>query len=289
MMDRESVALMELEVIGLIPAAGQATRISPLPGSKELYPIGFYAAGEEKSPRPKVVCQYLLERMHHAGIAKAYLILRSGKWDIPAYFGDGAMLNMNLGYLIMGLPFGVAYTLDQAYPFVKDSLVALGFPDILFQPEDSYKHMLNRLRNSSADVVLSVVPLDQPHKGGMVDFDANGLVHSVIEKPTQSESRHSWCNAVWKPSFTAFMHQYLAELDPALFRDSPQPATMPQTAKKRELPIGDVFHAAIAYGLRVEAEVFPSGKFLDIGTPEDLAKAVRYFALQELDTPGFPL
>ncbi len=275
---------MEQEVIGLIPAAGQATRISPLPGSKELYPIGFYASGEEKSPRPKVVCQYLLEQMHHAGIAKAYLILRPGKWDIPAYFGDGAMLNMNLGYLMMGLPFGVAYTLDQAYPFVKDSLVALGFPDILFQPEDAYKNMLNRLRNSSADVVLSVVPLDQPHKGGMVDFDADGWVRSVIEKPKQSESRHSWCNAIWKPTFTAFMHQYLAELDTKPFRDSLQ-----STGKKRELPIGDLFHAAIAHGLRVEAEVFPDGRFLDIGTPEDLAKAVRYFALQEIDTPGFPV
>jgi glucose-1-phosphate thymidylyltransferase len=288
-MHRGSAAFMEQEVIGLIPAAGQATRIAPLPGSKELYPIGFYAAGEEKIPRPKVVCQYLLERMHQAGIAKAYLILRSGKWDIPAYFGDGAMLNMNLGYLMMGLPFGVAYTLDQAYPFVKDSLVALGFPDILFQPEDAYAPMLNRLRNGSADVVLSVVPFDQPHKAGMVDFDADGWVHSVIEKPKQSASRHSWCNAVWKPTFTAFMHQYLAELDTNLFRDSPQPLTIPEATKKRELPIGDLFHAAIAQGLRVEAEVFPDGSFLDIGTPEDLAKAVRYFALQEIDTPGLPL
>jgi glucose-1-phosphate thymidylyltransferase len=45
--------------------------------------------------------------MQLAGIDKAYFILRSGKWDIPAYFGDGEMLSMNLGYLIMNLPFGV--------------------------------------------------------------------------------------------------------------------------------------------------------------------------------------
>lgn len=61
----------EQEVIGLLPAAGQATRIAPLPGSKELYPIGFRSV-EGGSLRPKVVCHYLLEKMRLAGIRKAY-------------------------------------------------------------------------------------------------------------------------------------------------------------------------------------------------------------------------
>ncbi len=45
------------EIIGLIPAAGQATRLAPLPCSKELYPIGLERGGA----RPKVVCEYLLD------------------------------------------------------------------------------------------------------------------------------------------------------------------------------------------------------------------------------------
>ena len=162
------------EVIGLLPAAGQAKRIAPLPVSKELYPIGFRFVEENHSLRPKAVCHYLLEKMQLAGIAKAYIILRSGKWDIPAYLGDGAMLNMHLGYLIMGLPFGVPYTLDQAYPFVQKALVALGFPDILFQPDDVFVRLLARLRASEADVVLGLFPTDQSQKAGMVDFDAGG-------------------------------------------------------------------------------------------------------------------
>ncbi len=109
------------EVIGLLPAGGTASRIAPLPCSKELYPIGFNnTSGEDTNLRPKAICLYLLEKMRLAGIIKVFIVLRKGKWDILAYLGDGAMLNMNFAYLIMGLPFGVPYTIDQAYPFVKE-------------------------------------------------------------------------------------------------------------------------------------------------------------------------
>ena len=178
-------------LIGLIPAGGKATRISPLPLSKELYPVGFRGdddieinnqSNNQNHLRPKVVSHYLLERMQLAGIDKAYFILRSGKWDIPAYFGDGEMLSMSLGYLIMSLPYGVPFTLDSAYPFVKDAVVALGFPDILFEPKDAFFKILKRLENSNADVVLGLFPTDKPQKAGMVDFDDAGKVRSIIEK-----------------------------------------------------------------------------------------------------------
>ena len=118
--------------IGLIPAAGAGSRISPLPGSKELYPIGFRVA-TDGSLRPKVVCHYLLESMHLAGIRKAYMLLRNGKWDIPTYLSDDALVDMNLGYLIVDSLFGVPYTLDCACEFGQDAGITLGFPDIIFQ------------------------------------------------------------------------------------------------------------------------------------------------------------
>ena len=71
------------EVIGLLPAGGEAKRIAPLPCSKELFPIGFRPVGEQGELRPKVACHYLLEKMSLAGIGKVYIILRKGKWDIP--------------------------------------------------------------------------------------------------------------------------------------------------------------------------------------------------------------
>lgn len=254
------------EVVALLPAGGQATRISPLPLSKELYPIGFHPLGQDGSLRPKVACHYLLERMRSAGIQKAFFILRSGKWDIPAYFGDGLMLEMHLGYLIMRLPYGVPYTLDQAYPFVKDAIVALGFPDILFEPEDVFTQLLDRQSQSQADVVLGLFPTEQPEKAGMVDFDDSGRVHKIIEKPATTNLRYMWATAVWSPTFTQFLHEYLLEVE----------ATYAATdAVRPELPIGDVIQAALERGLQVEAEVFAAGRYLDIGTPENLVKAVQ--------------
>ena len=72
-----------IEAIGLIPAAGRAKRISPLPCSKELYPVGFCRYPDEKEGRPKVVCHYLLEKMRAAGITKAYIVHKGRKVGYP--------------------------------------------------------------------------------------------------------------------------------------------------------------------------------------------------------------
>ena len=92
---REGRAIPEL--IGLIPAAGQASRVAPLPCSKELFPIGFHPERREHGGRPKAVAHYLLEKMRLAGVSKVYFVLRTGKWDIPAYFGDGSEFQMHFG------------------------------------------------------------------------------------------------------------------------------------------------------------------------------------------------
>ena len=85
---RKEARASQKEIVGLIPAAGQGTRIGPLPCSKEIYPIGFDPSLEG---RPKAVSHYLLEKMKSADIQKAYVVLRAGKWDIPNYFMAGEM------------------------------------------------------------------------------------------------------------------------------------------------------------------------------------------------------
>ena len=246
------------EIIGIIPAAGQATRLAPLPCSKELYPVGLKQGG-----RPKVICEYLLDRMRQAGIRKVYIVLRHGKWDIPAHFGDGTTLDMHIAYLMMNLPFGVPYTLDQAYPFVRDSLVALGFPDILFSADHAFEQLLAQQVESDADVVLGLFPARRPQKVDMVDFGPDRKVREIVIKPQKTSLRYAWAIAVWTPTFTHFMHQYLADAK-AGAADAP------------ELFVGDVVQAAIDRGLRVEAVQVSEDPFLDIGTPDDLAKAAEY-------------
>jgi glucose-1-phosphate thymidylyltransferase len=63
---------------------------------------------------------------------------------------------MHLAYLMLGVPFGVPFTLDQAYPFVRHATVAFGFPDILFEPEDGFVRLLaRRFETRSAILGLS--------------------------------------------------------------------------------------------------------------------------------------
>jgi len=218
--------------------------------------------------------------MRLAGIDKVYIVLREGKWDIPAYLGDGAMLDMHLAYLMMGLPFGAPFTLDQAFPFVQDALVALGFPDIIFQPEDAFVHLLAQQAETEADVVLGVCPTEQPQATDMVEWDAHGQVRRIVVKPAQTDLIYAWVMAVWTPAFTRFMHAYLAAIQAP---GRPDQAGNGRS-KPRELYVGHVIQAAIEAGLRVEKVLFPQGSYLDIGTPENLVEALRNGIAQATQT-----
>ncbi len=256
------------EIIGLIPAGGMASRLDPLPCSKEIYPVGFRKIDKGRSLRPKAVCHYLLEKMRLAGAQKAYIVLRHGKWDIPSYLEDGKMLGMNLAYLMMDLPFGVPYTIDQAYPFVKDSLIVFGFPDILFQPEDAFIDLLNRQAESNANLVIGLFPTDQPQKMDMVDIDTDGKVRGIYIKPDQTSLCYTWIIAVWDFVFTDFLHHYLADIQKRY-----KPAiTNAQIEELPELFLGDIIQAGIDHNLQVDSVLFPKGDCLDIGTSENLVK-----------------
>ncbi len=251
----------EPEIIGLLPAAGLANRIAPLPCSKELFPIGFQKIADLEGERPKAVCHYLLESLRQAGVRKTFIILRDGKWDIPSFLGDGRSLDMQLAYLMMNLPYGAPYTLDQAYPFVQKALIAVGFPDIIFQPTDAFARLGQCQKETDADLVLGLFPVDQPHKMDMVDLDENGRVQQIVIKPKQTTLAYTWFIAVWTPKFTHFMHNFLQK-------------HLTDANLAKELYLGDVIQAALDAAFYVESVLFQDGRYIDIGTPEDLMKAV---------------
>ena len=259
-----------MEVVGLIPAAGKASRLSPLPCSKELIPIGFGNMADD-SLRPKVVSHYLLDKFNLAGVSKVYFILRNGKWDIPAYYGDGTILAMNFAYLLMNLPYGVPYTINQAYPFVRDAKVLMGFPDILYGPDDAFVLADQTLFKNEADLVIGLFPVKDEHqvmKSDMVQWDkTTGRIEKIVIKPQFSNLEYSWIFAVWTPGFTQFMHDYL------------------QIARKdhrgsgiaKEIHLGHVVQQAITAGLRVYGHAFSNYKFIDIGTPNELDEAYKKY------------
>ncbi|MFQ5604263.1 MAG: NDP-sugar synthase [bacterium] len=260
-----------MKIIGLIPAAGTAKRIAPLPCSKELFPIGFQNSTATGAQIPKTVCHYLLEKMRFAGVKNAYIVLRKGKWDIPEYFGDGNELDMNLAYLIMNRPFGAPFTLDQAYQFVKDAQVLFGFPDILFQPEEAFVRLLKKLADSNAEVVLGLFPTDHPQKMDMVEMTPDGQICRIEIKPMQTHLKYTWIIAVWTQVFTRFLHTYLKEVGMVESKTNKNH----DADLSNEWYVGDVIQAALEDGMRIEAVTFRDAKYIDIGTPADLARAVH--------------
>ena len=78
-----------MEIIGLIPAGGQATRLGKIPCSKEIFPLMKNKPANEDEAGIKVISEYLINSYRIAGINNIYFILRRGKWDIPSYYGDG--------------------------------------------------------------------------------------------------------------------------------------------------------------------------------------------------------
>jgi glucose-1-phosphate thymidylyltransferase len=263
--------LPQKEIIGLIPAAGKAERVAPLPCSKEIFPIGFQQKDQNCGEIPKVVSQYLLECMQFAGATKAYIVIRKGKWDIPAYFGDGKKLEMHLAYLIMGLPFGVPYTLNQAYPFIKDVTVLFGFPDIIFQPEDAFVKLLDRQTETGSDIVLGVFPVNRRHRGDRIALDDKGRITNIEINPKSTRLKLTWVIAVWTAKFSIFMRDYIQH--PQKTARSAHELNMGKT--RQELFLSEVIKGALKKKLHIETVLFSKGTYLDIGTPENLIEAVR--------------
>lgn len=248
-----------MRYVGLIPAAGRATRLGEIPTSKEILSVKPVV---EPGGRPRAAIDCLLEALAIRAVDCVYVVIRDGKWDIPQYLGDGSRYGLSIAYLMMGLPYGPPYTLDQAYRFLADRSVLFGFPDIQFHPVDAFRRLTARLENSSAEIVLGLFPTDRPHKMDMVRCDDAGRVLQLEIKPAATELRHTWIIAAWTPVFTAFLHAYLKTHRASCSRpESPEPH------------VGTVIQAALASGMPVAGEMFDDGWVLDIGTPEDLERA----------------
>jgi glucose-1-phosphate thymidylyltransferase len=251
---------MNWKIVGLIPAAGRAERLGPLPCSKELLPIGFRET--PRGPAPKVAGHYLLERLRAAGVRRVFMVLHESKQDVPRYFGTGEIADVALAYLSIPGSRSVPETLDRAFPFVESSIVALGFPDVLFEPVDAYASLIERQAATGADLVLGLFPTERHRTTDMVELGADGRVVRVEVRPETTALRCNWLIAVWSPVFTRFLHEAVRSVLAAPAGDG-------------EFQIGAVVRSAVETGLRVEGVEFPQGSYRDVGTPAELAAAIR--------------
>jgi glucose-1-phosphate thymidylyltransferase len=242
-----------------VPAAGRAARLGRLPWSKEIVPVAVGTLGDSSFDTP---AGRLLRQFALAGVSRAFVVLDEHKWDVARYLGDGHELGLDLAYLTIRRSPSTPATVDRAFEHVRDATVALGFADILFRPDDAFGRLLERLGETSADAVLGLFPADRPERVDMVEAAGSGRVRRILIKPDRTELELAWIAAVWSPAFTIYLHQRLAD-------------GTDRGSDGRELYLGDVFQAAVDDGLHVDSTTFPDGRFRDIGTPDDLLRALR--------------
>jgi glucose-1-phosphate thymidylyltransferase len=273
-------------LVGLIPAAGRASRLGRLPCSKEILPLVSRPLAEGGPARPLTACELLLEAMGAAGVRQAFIALRPGKWDIPAYLGaehrgpvhaqaGGPSATpeepVSIAYLLAEDSPSVPHTLDRAYPFIAGRHVALGFPDILIRPADALAQLARRQADSGSDVVLGLFPASEPDRSDLVEVARDGKVRRLLIKQDSRRRRLAprpmWGLAVWSPRFTEHLHAFLARPGGASGADG-----------AAELWISEVIQAGIDDGLAVEAVRIRGGACLDVGTPEAVARAATWQA-----------
>jgi glucose-1-phosphate thymidylyltransferase len=220
-----------------------------------------------------VVSHYLLESLRKAEIRKGYIVIRQGKWDIPAYWEDGGLLGMNLAYVVIKGSSGPPDTIDRAYSFVKDNIVAFGFPDIVLRPNDVFVKLLDRLDRSGSDVVLGLFPAHDPTVMDMIDIDVNHRIRAIYLKPRATRLRYAWLCAVWTPVFTEFLHQFLRRVKRG---EEAETVGNRRIDAQGDIPVGVVLKEAVKDKLKVEGVIFATGRYIDIGTPQALSTIYRF-------------
>src|SRR3954467_11105795 len=101
---------------GIIPAAGNGTRIQPLAFSKELLPVGSRFEGDTE--RPRAVSEYLIERMLHGGADKICFVISRWQFDILQYYG-GEIGKSAIAYAVQPEPRGLC---DAIFALPRSSI-----------------------------------------------------------------------------------------------------------------------------------------------------------------------
>src|SRR6185437_10530197 len=166
---------------GIVPAAGNGTRIQPLAFSKELLPVGSWidASGVE---RPRAVSEYLVDRMMRGGADKICFVISPWKFDILQYYG-GALDRASVAYVIQDEAAGLCDAIFRALPLIgPDEQVIVGLPDTIWFPEDA----LRTLPDGHMSFLL--FPVDRPELFDAVQTDANGRVRRIEVKSVEASS-----------------------------------------------------------------------------------------------------
>lgn len=159
---------------GIILAGGKGTRLSPitLGVSKQLLPL-----------YNKPAIYYPLSTLMLSGIRKFLIIVNPKDLNnFQSLLGNGEQFGIEISYAEQSSPDGIAQAFTIGEKFIGDSNVALILGDNFFYGNSLSKDLLKASKkNKGATIFASEVK--DPERYGVVDFDEDLKVKSIIEKP----------------------------------------------------------------------------------------------------------
>jgi len=242
---------------GIILAGGSGTRLYPITRGvcKQLLPV-----------YDKPMIYYPLSALMLAGIREILII--STPSDLPRFkdiFGDGADLGLRFSYAEQPKPNGLAEAFLIGEKFIGNDAVCLVLGDNIF-----FGHGLTEMLGKAVNDVTAVggatvfgYYVKDPERYGIVEFDAEGNVLTIEEKPCQPRSRY------------AVTGLYFYDNEVIEIAKSIKPSA------RGELEITDV-NKAFLMKKKLRVELMGRGyAWLDTGTYESLLDAGEFIATIE--------
>lgn len=242
---------------GIILAGGSATRLYPLTmvTSKQLLPI-----------YDKPMIYYPMSVLMNAGIRDILII--STPQDTPRFeelFGDGHQFGIHLTYAVQPSPDGLAQAFLIGEEFIGGSSVVMILGDNIFAGHGLNKRLRAAVKNGESGQGATVFGyyVDNPERFGTIEFDKDGRVVSIEEKPKVPKSNYCITGIYFFDNKAA---EYAKQLKPSA---------------RGELEITDLIKVYLEQG-RLNLELLGQGfTWLDAGTHDSLVEATNFAKTME--------
>jgi len=232
---------------GIILAGGAGSR---------LYPISIVYSKQLIMVYDKPMIYYPLSILMLAGIRDILII--SDEPTIPFYkklFSDGSHLGLTIKYAIQEKPRGIADAFIVGEDFIADDSVTLILGDNIFYGKMDF---IRKAVKANKQATVFAYYVNNPSRYGVVEFDSNGQVLSIEEKPKKPKSNY------------ALVGLYVYDNEVVDIAKSLKPSV------RGELEITDVNKTYLRKG-RLKVELFGRGvAWLDTGTPQSLMQASSF-------------